>query len=344
MRKHITAANARFIEPLSQVQCGWITQVAWSPDGISLAVAGAESVRLYVGKFGDAPSYTLDHHAGHVKSVAFSPVLQAEGRKYVFMASSSSDTQIKLWDASDLRGDIKEIGEFGPHGDSIDGLAFGVDSHERLLLAATSADGTVTLYDVLEKRKVATLRGHESEVTAVTFALDGHVMFTGSWDKTVRLWDIQGETEGTVIGTHDDWVRDVTTNPTGTMVASAGKDMTVRLWDTHSGDEYAVISAHPGGADCVRFSPDGTLLATGGRDNVVRLWDVSDTINRRRVTLDHALTVLEGHTKPVMTLDFNRPGTLLATGGGDNLVKLWSVQADSREQGRGGQTALLQSD
>jgi len=332
MRKAITKNNTHALIEFKQVQCGWITQVDWSPDGSTLAVAGANGVRLYAGEFGGNPTHVLEGHEGHVKSVAFSPIRSENKDPRLYMASSASDTTIKLWDASDLGGKIKAKTTLSDQGNSVDYVVFsptfGTDPRARLTLVACCADGTINLYDVETKTLKSTLRGHEAEVTSATFALNGHVLITGSRDNTLRLWDVQSETSGTILGEHDDWVRHVKISPSGTVIASASKDTTVRLWDAHSGENLAIIQAHDNGADCVAFSPDGTLLATGGRDNLIRIWDFSQAINSDTLTPDDALMTLEGHWKPIMSLAFNPTGSLLASGSGDNTVRLWGIGSD----------------
>ncbi len=344
MRELITSDNAQHLQMLTQVKHGWISHVEWAADGITLGIAGADGVRLYVGTFGGAPTHTLGGHEGHVKGMAFSP---ANETIPTMIASCSSDASIKLWDGSTLSEAVTEVATLSGHQDSVDAVAFTLDSQGKLLLASCSADGDITLYDVESRTTKAILKGHTAEVTSATFALGGNVLISGSWDKTVRLWDIGAETEGTIIGEHDDWVREVCTSPTGTTVASASKDQTVRLWDPHSGEMYALIQAHFNGADCVRFSPDGSVIATGGRDNVVRLWDVNTVLRKRKLEPSDAVMTLEGHEKPVLTLDFNRAGTLLATGSGDNTVKLWSIvraEGDTPEPAKESQTAILDDD
>ncbi|MEQ8675703.1 MAG: WD40 repeat domain-containing protein [Aggregatilineales bacterium] len=345
MRENITSENAHYLNVLSEVRTGWISHLEWAADGFTVGIAGAEGVQVYSGKFGGTPTHTIGGHSGHVKGVAFTPYAWDVSRQ--LMASCGSDTTIKLWDISNLKDSIQEIGTLTSHQDSVDALTFALDPEGRLILAACGADGKIILHDVDTQTIIATLTGHQAEVTSAVFALKNHVIISGSRDKSVRLWDTRGETEGTIIGEHDDWVRDVCASPTGTMVASASKDMTVRLWDPHSGEMYALIQAHADGADCVRFSPDGDLLATGGRDNVVRLWDVNTILRKRKLTTSDAVATLNAHDKPVLTIGFNGTGTLLASGSGDNSVKLWSVNRTTQlgeTPPRETQTAILDSE
>jgi WD40 repeat protein len=59
------------------------------------------------------------------------------------------------------------------------------------LLAAAGNDGTVTLWDVTNGRRLRSLR-HGGDVMAVAFSPDGALLASGNWsdDNQVYLWGV----------------------------------------------------------------------------------------------------------------------------------------------------------
>jgi WD40 repeat protein len=59
-------------------------------------------------------------------------------------------------------------------------------------LAVGEAGGDVTLWDVADRKRVHTFRGHRGEVLGLAVCPDGKQLATGGADGTARLWDLRG--------------------------------------------------------------------------------------------------------------------------------------------------------
>ena len=77
----------------------------------------------------------------------------------------------------------------------------------------------------------ATLQGHTSAVTSVSYSPDGQTLVSGSWDGTIRLWDVVSGQEKATLQGHTNWVWSVSYSPDGQTLASGSEDGTILLWD-----------------------------------------------------------------------------------------------------------------
>src|SRR5262249_55929245 len=97
-------------------------------------------------------------------------------------------------------------------------------------LAVGTADGTLYLWDVAQKRQVASYRGHTSNVESVAFSPDGRRLASSGADGTVRVWDVAQLQEVAILTGHNGPVSCVAFSPDGNTLATASADATVRLW------------------------------------------------------------------------------------------------------------------
>lgn len=297
--ERLTADNSVRLAEVSQTRCGFITDLVWSPDGRVLAVAHGGGVAFWEGGFGGPPTRTLDAHAGPVKAIAFSP----DGH---ILATASADITIKL----SLVASAEAISTIRGHSDSVNAVAFSADG---TLLASGGGDRTVRILNLAQTSRREILTGHGDEITAMDFS--GRLLASASRDGTVRLW-LDGQQAGVLHG-HLDWVRDIAFSPDGKWLASGSRDHTVRLWDVATRQTIYTLE-HDGDVRAVTFSPDSRLLATDNH-GVAQLWDARE---------GRLLARLEAHEKPILSLAFHPNGQWLASGSGDNTMRLWGVAVE----------------
>jgi WD40 repeat protein len=308
----------------------YIYDMAFSPDGTTLATGSAdETVRVWDVRDDRHPSKVLNHPY-LVNAVAFAP----DGT----LATGCDDHIVRLWDVQS--GEVVDAIETS-HDEGIDDLAISPDGS---MLATAGEDGTVGLWELVEPvRQLATIP-HSTQVYEVEFSPDGTLLASLTDDGLVQLWNVvelveneRARREAEEAG--EEWSGDEVTplrlehepdvwgiafSPYGEVLATIDEHGIVRLWDVATGslrEDNALSHGAPAGA--LAFSPDSTLLATGGWDDTVTLWDAAPPDYRA----DQVGDTLFGHTNTVYTVAFSPDGKLLASAGQDHTVRLWDVAA-----------------
>jgi len=297
--------------PTARLGKGTINEVAYSPDGKQVAVAGSLGIWLY-----NANDLTeiglLKGHTQEVETISFSP----DGQ---MLASGSRDTTIRLWNVEQQT----QISRLQGHTAPVFSVAFSPDGKTLASASAdfVGADNTVRLWDVDAQNQIGVLDEHIGPVLAVTFSPDGETLASGGgFDQTIRLWDVKRQRQIAVLQGHTGGVNGLAFSPDGRTLASGSDDETVRLWDVEREEEIGVLDEHTGWVRPVVFSPDGKILASGGSDNTIRLWDVEK---------QKQIKVLEEHLSTVWSASFSRGGKWLASGSEDGTIQLWEVNLPS---------------
>ncbi|KAJ7443826.1 chromatin associated protein [Mycena latifolia] len=182
-------------------------------------------------------------------------------------------------------------------------------SPDGVLLATGAEDTQIRIWDIVKKRIIAVLSGHQQEIYALDFSADGRYVVSGSGDKTVRIWDMRGVSptaptpqqsppcqvltitdvaapaspsfhRSSPAPMPDGGITSVAISPSGTRVAAGSLDALVRVWDVRTGALVRRLRGHGDSVYSVAFMPEtpaaprGVGLVSGGLDRTVRGWDL----------------------------------------------------------------------
>jgi serine/threonine-protein kinase len=197
----------------------------------------------------------------------------------------------------------------------------------RRALAAGPVNGNVRLWEITGRRPCerAILQTDQSEIHSLAFSPNNDILAAGSGrlDGLIWLWSLAPAipSQRFILRGHSSPVEALTFSPDGAMLASGSCDRTVRIWDIAETEakEKAAFKGHLDHVKAVTFSPDDKSVISAGLDGTIRVW------RKGGIWAKDMRDILEGSWGPIHTMALSADGNLVAFGGLDQQVRLYSI-------------------
>jgi WD40 repeat protein len=153
----------------------------------------------------------------------------------------------------------------------------------------------------------AVLRGHKSEIRAITYSHDGAFIVSGAEDGKARIWDSASTALIKEVTVHENELMCLACSADNRRIVSGSRDKTVRILDVETGAVSSVLRGHEGTVLCVAVSPDGGRIASGADDKTIVVWNTADGTT---------VTTFRGHVSEITCVAFSPDGQWIASGNG----------------------------
>jgi WD40 repeat protein/energy-coupling factor transporter ATP-binding protein EcfA2 len=256
--------------------------MAWSPDGVRLALAESGGIRMWTPHLDQSSSWHGSPPAA--TQLAWSP----NGRLLAVGRASS----LQLWDplSSERARDMPE------HPATVTALAWSPDG---TWLAISGGDTGVRLWDLRDSARPPVLLDGDGLVAALAWSPDGGHLATAGANQ-VRIWELAcRQITGSLDAAR---VRSVAWSHDGALLATAADTLT--MWNAGTGERLSMKDKHRHRVNALAWSPSATALAIASDDRTARLWNA--------LTEKNASPLLE-HAQDITAVAWSPDGARLAT-------------------------------
>lgn len=255
---------------------GPVTGVQFTSNGSAVVSASLDgTVRAY-----DTERYKNFRTLTTPNPVQFTALaLDASGQ--IVCAGTRDPFNIFVWSLQTRRLIDVLSGHEGP----ITSLSFSPSNSSELVLASSSWDHTIRLWNVYENKSLIEPLIHSHDVLAVAFRPDGEQLCCATLNGNISIWNVtDGELVGTIEGRRD---------------ISGGRKSTDRITAQNNSISKYFTS--------VCYSADGTCIIAGGESKFICIYEVSQQLLLKKYQLSHNRS-LEG------VLDMLHSGDMTAIG------------------------------
>lgn len=204
---------------------------------------------------------SISGHNSEILSLAF-----LSSKK--FIASSSSDCTIKIWNLSDY----SLIYSLHGHSRAVQSIAFSPDN---TYLISGSADFSVKFWPVADRKEEFHLTGHKSHISCIDYSPDLKFIVTGSKDGDIKVWALdRKKAKSNAIG-HTGKVNWVNYSKNGNYILSCGEDRCIKVWNVEKMNEESCFQSYEPIQKAL-FHPSEKYIASLTTDFALKFWNLDD--------------------------------------------------------------------
>ncbi|KAK4705077.1 Prp8 binding protein, partial [Phenoliferia sp. Uapishka_3] len=306
---------------------GEILDIKFSPDGDSLASAGADKTIMLWRVYGDCKNYGLLRlPKGAATSIAFA--------SDTTLIAACTDHTLFYFDLQ--TGEV--LRRFRGHRDIVNTVDVQRGGEGRGLFVSGSDDGTVRVWseDTKEAIKIVEL-GYP--ITAVKWSADGQSVFVGGVDNDVHVFSLAHHSISYSLRGHTDTITSLALSPSSSLLLSSSMDSVLHLWSVqpfaptinttnptlHPRLVRSFYGAPAGFEGLLRKASwskhpqadGGHLVAVGGADRSLTIWDA---------TTGEIKYKLPGHTGTVVATDWSPKEPIVVSAGVEGVIYLGEVE------------------
>lgn len=288
----------------------------FSPDGTMLATGGSGEMRLWDADSGNELP-PLDYSV---------PLRKFEDFTGVELPPLPKD--IPKNDLQNILDGLSHLPQNIPY--SIVSLAFSLNGEQ---LAISCDDGSVSVWNVKDRRLEASFKTSTGLGRTLAFSPDGLSLATAGQDSVIRVWDLQMKSERIAFPTsiakflgvgHSGEITSLQYSPDGQILATSGKDGTVQMWNTQGQQVASLVQDGP--ISWIGFSGDGSSLAAlvvNPDASKICVWEIPSRNLR---------ATIEGDNELCFAAAISRDGTKVAVPGKNYSVSIWDVATKKQER------------
>ena len=196
-----------------------------------------------------------------------------------------------------------------------------VTSDNKYILSG-SDDGTIRIWNLIEKRQAGVLEGHWSKVTTVAITTDYKYIISGSSDRSIIVWNFINKRQEFPLQGHLEGVTSVAVTSDNKYIISGSEDKTIRIWNFLEKSQETVLQEHLDWVTSVSVTNDNKYIISGSKDKTLRIWNLFEKGQE---------TVFQGHSKEVTIVAVTSDYKYVISGSRDETIRIWNLFEQRQE-------------